>query len=488
MTTSQSRGGVLGLVLAAGLGVPLIGCSAPPDDRCADGACVATSGEGGPDVGDAGGDAPIDPCIDNPTDAKCLDESTSLFVSSPKGNDQDATGTRDKPFKTLNAALKRIDQAKRRIYVCEGNYPEDIKLDASHASVSIFGGVDCNWNAAPAISPVFGATSAPFKSDGASGVAMSTIALVAKDATAGSSIAAFVRGGSVTLKAVRLSAGRGAPGDDAVLVPFTYPSQPSLDGNMAFDDAGNKKGGLAKTVTCPGGATTTGGAGGDPGAPGGAGEPALGGGGGGLVGDCEINSLGGKKGASGQSAGQAAGATTVGELQQTGWVAADGTAGTIGGPGQGGGGGGGYLGGGGGGGAGGCGGAAGPAGKGGGSSIALAVFEARVTVIESMLEAKSGGRGGHGAVGQLGQTEFGIGGNRNGSACNGGNGGAGGTGGAGGGGAGGSSLGIVYRGQKPEVDVATDARTVISTKGAGGGLANTTSGVDGTEARVLESK
>ena len=107
MMTTKTALASLGLL--CGLSFTLAACPATLDDRCAEGACLG-GGEGGTDA-DSGGDAPTDPCIDTPTDAKCLDEATSLFVSSATGNDHaPAAGTRAAPLKTLGAALAKIVQ------------------------------------------------------------------------------------------------------------------------------------------------------------------------------------------------------------------------------------------------------------------------------------------------------------------------------------------------------------------------------------------
>lgn len=472
--TALSSLALLGLALA------LAACPATLDDRCAEGACdPRTSGEGGADVigTDGGPDAPTDPCIENPTDAKCLDESTSLFVSNPKGNDQDATGTRDKPFKTLGAALAKIETNKRRIYVCEGTYPEDVTLTAAHASVSIFGGVDCAWASAPAAKPVFGASANPFRVEGTKALALADVTIQAADAATGSSIAFFVNGGEVTLRRANLVAGKGADGEPATLVAFTnFPLQVDLNGNPAPNGT---MGGPEKTYKCPGDLSTKGGAGGDIGNPGTTGAP--GPANGGLVSNCS----GVVDGKAGANAPDAAGAARSGELRADGWSAEAGQAGSPGAPGQGGGGGYGNMGAGGSGGAGGCGGAGAPGGKGGGASIALASYLSNVTLSESALTAKDAGRGGAGAIAQDGQTIFGFGGNRSGNACNGGSGGVGGKGGAGGGGAGGTSAGVAYKGTKPVIDSKTAESTSIGKKGIGGQLLGTNPGADGVQEKEL---
>ena len=272
MTPSKTALASLGLL--CGLGFLVTACPAVLDDECAEGACVSATSpiDGGADVlVDGGADGPVvDPCVNTPTDPKCLDENTALFVSAPNGVDATATGSQAKPFKTIGAALGKITAAKRRIYVCDGTYPEDLALNAAHSGVSLFGGIDCTFKAVSANKPFIGASANPVKIDGTTGLAIADIAVEAKDATAGSSIAVFVKGGDVTLSRVRLVAGAGAKGDDGSLVPFSYPAVAALKGN---DAQSATVGGDAMPFTCPGGAVTTGGKGGDLGASGATGTP-----------------------------------------------------------------------------------------------------------------------------------------------------------------------------------------------------------------------
>jgi hypothetical protein len=428
------------------------------------------------------GDATVDPCVDTPTAPGCLEETTALFVNG-SASGAGADGTREKPFATVNAALSAVTSEKRRIYVCEGTYGEDLALDAKHSGVSVLGGVTCAWEPSDT-KPVLGASATPLHIESATGVAFVDVAVEAKDATEGSSIAAFVHGGSVTFKGVRLVAGKGAKGADGELTPFTFPSQAELKGNDAVDE---NVGGPEKSVMCPGGAVTKGGKGGNRGSAGSEGTP--GAPNGGSLGVCEATGTGGAPGSVGAAAPAAKGADVYGALQVAGWIPAGGTDGAAGPPGQGGGGGGGYEGAGGGGGGGGCGGAGGRGGRGGGASIALAVYEATVSLDGVELQAKDGGNGGSGAAGQSGQTQFGFGGTRSGGACNGGNGGPGGAGGAGGGGAGGVSLGVVYSGTKPTLDSATEQAITVGKAGSGGaGGAADNGGVDGQASAVLEAR
>ncbi|MGE0328103.1 MAG: PE-PGRS family protein, partial [Polyangiaceae bacterium] len=194
-----------------------------------------------------------------------------------------------------------------------------------------------------------------------------------------------------------------------------------------------------------------------------AGGPDLGGGAGGMFYfDCSLGG-GGAPGANGANGDPGAGATRQGTVTDAGWVPASGELGTAGHVGQGGGGGRGSLeSGGGGGGAGGCGGGPGSYGTGGGGSIALLLFNASVSLVDSELVSAQGGDGGSGTIGQLGMSGGAKGLRSQSTACDGGDGGRGGRGGLGGGGAGGISAAIVYSGPAPTVT------SSVLTPGSGG--------------------
>jgi hypothetical protein len=409
----------------------------------------------------------MDDCVNKPDAPECITDERAFFVS-PTGDDT-ASGTKAAPLRTLEATLGKVTADKKRIYVCDGSYAEDLVLEAKHSGVSIFGGFTCEW-AASSAKPTFGKSALALKLTGATGVAIAGLAFDAADAktSGGSSIAAFVSSAEVTFKNVRLKAGAGLAGEDGTLAAFTYPDATALQGKNG-DAPGN---GAATSVTCEGdnGTSTTGGAGGasgfagDPGTPNGSPN-------GGSVSQCEINNTGGGNGQPGTSPPAAIATTKHGLLAEQGWQPYAGTSGAKGGAGQGGGGGGGYNGGhGGGGAAGGCGGAGGGGGKGGGASIALASLQSTVRIEGSSLVASNAGNGGHGVDGQPGQTPGGTRGLASGvgASCNGGNGGPGGNGAAGAGGPGGVSIGILYKGATPSVDPATSAATTVGTPAAGG--------------------
>jgi hypothetical protein len=447
---------------------------------CGNGTAPPT--EGGADVIDGGGaDAPVDPCVNTPTDPKCLDENTALFVSAPNGVDATATGTQAKPFKTIGAALGKITAAKRRIYVCDGTYAEDLALNTSHSGVSLFGGIDCTFKAVSTNKPVVGASANPVKIDGTMGLAIADIAVQAKDATTGSSIGIFASGSDVTLSRVRVTAGAGGKGDTGTRTDYTLNS--TLTGNDG------STGGAAKTVMCPAGDTTTGGKGGpngfdgDPGTPGTDNK--------GTVSGCSMSNTGGANGVVGTTPPAATGAVVLGNLKSTGWLPEPGSDGASGGAGQGGGGGAGLGGGtGGGGGAGGCGGKGGGGGNGGGASVAIASYQTTLRLINAVLVAKDAGAGGAGATGQGGQSPGGSGGAKTSAtpSCQGGNGAAGGSGAPGGGGAGGISVGLLFKGSAPIADDGTKQAIIVGNKGGPGAAVGQMSGVDGIAQPLLDLK
>lgn len=471
---------LLGLTFVA---TALIACPAALDDRCSEGACLKISRDGNTSQDADPPDASVDPCLSNPTEPKCVnDETKATFVSGTNGDDGAALGTKAKPFKTLAAALGKLTKDKRRIYVCDGDYPEDVVLDATHVGVSLFGGLTCDWQTS-ANKPKFGKSQMALKISGTSGVAIADLAFEAKDAVepGGSSIAAFVRNGEVTFKRVALAAGKGVNGADGTYEEFTFPAD--LKGNDGAD------GGAAKIVPCPDGSETTGGKGGPSGVSGEPGKPgqffnA------GTTSVCSGPGSVDTNGKDGTPPAAASGAKSHGDLTNDGWQPSAGGNGDDGAPGQGGGGGYGSSGGtstGGGGGAGGCGGKGGGGGMGGGASVALASLQATVRIDASSLSTSNAGNGGNGVAGQPGQSPGGTGGNRTGTSCLGGNGGAGAPGAPGGGGAGGVSVGVLYKGPQPTLDGATTSNIKIGAKGnPGAGPGNP--GIDGLSAPTLEVK
>ena len=494
MTTSKTA--FVSIALLCGLGFSVTACPASLDDRCADGACVsATSqGEGGIDVVDGGGpDAPIpvDPCVNTPTDPKCLDEGSALFVSA-KADAGAADGSRLHPFKTIAAGLAAVNGARKRVYVCEGDYLEKVSVQTT---VSILGGLACDWmskGANPRIAPPKGVALSIVKSSGVVvtdvDVEGSADPLVDGD----SAIGAFVsESQGVLLRRVTVKAGpgtKGSIGANGVDAP-NYINPIATKGG---DTGGSGAGAAPSCGKCVDNTLSTGGAGGAAGGlpTQGTATPAVGSDNSGASGGSCVD---GKPGAPGVAAAVgAAAATGPGALKAAGWDSSSPTAKkwANGNPGQGGGGGGATAAlGGGGGGCGGCGGNGGAPGGNGGSSFALLVFEADVTVEDSPLTSSSAGPGGNGGNGQDGQVKGGAGS----GVCSGGVGGHGAGGGGGGGGAGGQSAAIAHSGKAPTPKNCTLKHALGGDVGTGGTMGVSTgnpgaagnNGAKGLEADIL---
>ncbi len=466
-------------------------CDAGLKPSCRKGGAGGAGGSAATSSGPGGGGGGVMAGCDPSAEKTAVDDKCGVFVSSSKGDDGMADGTKAKPYKTIAKALG----AKKNIYLCGEKFSEAVALTAG---TSIFGALKCSsdWSydvsTKSAISGPAG--SIALKISGTSG--STTVQDVAATAGDGmmpgdSSIAALVDGSTVTFARVALTAGK--PQDGAV---GDTPMGTGKDGTKGPDG----KAGCANTMPvppdfavptndCGGGENSTGGVGGTGNAASDGGSGSNGGstpdisnpnGGAGqtTISDCAKGNQG-KDGAPG-SPGD--GATGVGVVSASGYTGAAGGIGKSSGkPGQGGGGGGGARGSvacaiatnagpsGAGGGSGGCGGTAGSGGKPAGGSIALVSLKAMVTLTASTLTAADGAAGGKGSAGQPGGSGFGGGktgtGDKN-DSCPGGKGGNGGQGGAGGGGLGGHSIGIAYTGMAPAM--MTNVTITVGKAGPGG--------------------
>jgi hypothetical protein len=477
MRTILSLSATFALVLACNALDQHLDCSEPicgPDDAGADGSV------------DGGGDGTRNDCGpgDPATSDKCVDNASAVFVDST-ANDSNP-GTREAPVKTITTALSKLG-TKRRIYVCEGTYPERVKLNDG---VSLSGGFACTtWErtegALVRVSPVEAGYALEVNHI-ASPVLVTDIDFTAAPGTAvaPSSIAAWVSDStSVTLRRCSLTAAAGADGKAGPKVDAGITG--AAGKTVGADPAGTE----SACKVCPAGGASKGAKGGEAGGDGSTGGPELpvsadhsppwdGKGG---LGNKKCNEGGiGHNGAEASNAKNAATIATVGTLSNTAWLPRAGDNGVSGTPGQGGGGGGGRTpldGPGGGGGCGGCGGWGGNGGEGGGASIALVSFQSTVSLEASTLTSAKGGAGGAGGAGG-GGGNGGNGGGAGNSGCQGGDGGKGGDGGAGGGGAGGVSAAIFFKGEKPGADPQTILKPgTLGIKGAGG--APTNPGIDG---------
>ena len=374
---------------------------------------------------------------------------------SPNGSDDNAGG-KASPLRTIGAALSKAMFPGMRVFVCEGTYSENVRVTSE---VLIYGGLSCaNWSYNGKHPLILGGASAPALTVAkAKDVILEDIDVEGANATTsgGSSIAGFISESTVTLRRAALTARsgrsgvRGGDGGGA--------RNPAPDGNPGGreSDPGSGRGAEQPNPQCPASKGGAGGAGSIGNAPGG--QPAI-------TPSNPANGAGGANGSNGTGVGGAnapggglgLGATRPGVLTVSGWQPESGRNGGDGGFGQGGGGQGGstyqaggdsFVSYGGSGAAGGCGGKGGSGGTAGGSSIALAIFNSKVSIEASLLSAANAGQGGDGGKGQIGQA----GGKGNSAGYYGGDGGAGGSGGGGGGGAGGISVGILWGGTTPPI-------------------------------------
>jgi hypothetical protein len=435
-------------------------------------------------------------------------DSCGVFVSN-SGDDGNA-GTKEKPLKTITAALGK----GTTVYACAGAMPFSEAVTVSK-SVTLFGGMDCaTWayDATNKTQLTAAADAVPLTlASTAGGSEVHDFAITAADAmtAGGSSIAMIAEVASVELEAVSVTAGVGAKGADGmgqvqVVTPAGATGQPGGD-DMACNMTG-VFGGAGGTNTC-GGTDTSGGAGGDglaatSGNPGGGGNPMMTPGNGGAGQDASSCKPGGV-GADGSIGTPGTGARGIGDVSAAGYIGATGTLGGVGTPGQGGGGGGGALAcdpldmppkfagpSGGGGGAGGCPGAPGSAAQSGGSSIGILSLGAALTLNTVSIATHDGGAGGTGGDGQPGGNGGQPGNAGGGASCGGGKGGQGGAGGPGGGGAGGHSVAVIINagGTLPDLSSTTIVPGMGGAGGPGGNMDMTmqTKGDDGMACTTLD--
>ncbi len=461
-------------------------CERNPE-RCAD-PCVPSS--------------QTDPPDDSFNDSNCdgIDgiAAAGLFVD-PVSGDNTNPGTRDRPLKTIRAALDLLrrdpGQGIGALYLAQGSYDEEhLVLDQPVSLYGAYGGTLQNWKR---------------KSDYLTHLDGGTIGLVIRGISHGtrtvldrlsisSANATDAGTPSIALQVIDsqgivLRYGTFAAGLGAVGAPGSVGTQ-GLDGGAGLDggnSVGSTAGGFgARGVSNCSDGNASGGNGQDgvagsyaPGETGATGQPVGRGGAGGKGGQagrlvdhgnsiftCNAGDGGvGEHGRPGDVGSVGAGGGGMGELSDTLWVANQ--QGGTGGPGTSGGGGGGGGSGGacrreseagaagagsGGGGGGGCGGGGGGGGSGGGASISVLLVRSQVAFEgDTVLRTRGGGRGGTGGEGGPG----GVGGpggpggtgsiitspsynSYGGNGGAGGHGGPGGPGGPGGGGGGGPSVGI----------------------------------------------
>jgi hypothetical protein len=492
-----------------------LNCPSGPSGSTGTGAHDGGTGGSNPDCA---GDPTTDPAI--------VTDACGVFVdaSAAPGGD----GKQASPFQTFAEAAAA---KPARVFACAGTYTETMQVTFSDG-VSIYGGfTGCTgkswtWSASMQAQIATVADKPGMVLDGgANHVENVTVTAPGATMPGGSSIALLVNGGSLEMANGALTAGDAQDGAaGASLMPdSSLDGATGANGANACDPGVTHPGATGATNTCAatGGNSTagSGGDGGDPmGAPAGTGTngssmptatPSGTNDGKGGAGEAAVLCANGDNGAPGAAGNSGGGATGPGGISAKGYQGIDGAPGGNGAPGQGGGGGGGAKGAmsvtcgsttasvpgasGGAGGTGGCGGAKGGGGQAGGSSIALLVLDADVTLSNVTLTAGKGGNGGGGGNGQDGGHggNGGSKGNGTGSAndgCQGGAGGKGGAGGPGGGGQGGHSLGIAFQGiTAPKGGTFMIDMTKKGTGGAGGmNNANMGTGADGVAANCWD--
>lgn len=455
---------------------------------CGSGTYIPSESIGDTGIGWDGGTEPTPPPGERDCDPskapeespECLNEANALFVS-PHGDDRNA-GTRARPIRTFGAALGKAT-GKKRIYVCEGEYPENVKVTRS---IGLAGGYDCAWaftGVKPKIAPARGVA---LEVRDARAVVVDNFEVRGSsdgDVAGDSAIAAFVSNAEARFRTLVLSADVGREG--LTPQPFTNWSGTAVVGKVAQGAEGVA---AAACGVCFDGTFSVSGKGADVGgdAQSGGANPAVGGSNAGTSGAACTNGL---PGAPGESVRGPNSQVPLGFVDAEGWhdpPAGDGVPGK---PGQGGGGGGSRTTselGGGSGSCGGCGGHWGAAGSNGGSSFVVLSFRSELDMESCTLTASAAGDGGRGVIGQAGQS----GGSATTGVCHGGAGGAGGAGSGGGGGNGGHSAAIGYVGPEPKTrECALSASTFG--RGMRGGSAATselvgTPGIDGRSGMRLE--
>ena len=408
----------------------------------------SSSGSSGTPLPEAGTCNVDDPAPD------CVVEEYGVFVRAGGGG----AGTRESPYPTLGAALAGRDVRKPFVFVCAGDYAEQVQMVSSAAV--LVGKLDCtSWQRDASLATTLVGVGGPYTLEVGAG---STARLVdfgvrAAPGPERNAIAAWVHAGG-DLSAVRT----------------VFRADAAAPGGSGGDGNGGDPGGNGGLGTNGAGGSACGGAGGrggeeeadstrgTDGVAGGAGERgcratrANAG-----ADDCTRGMMetiqgtsyfrcgNGNAGAAGVTGAAAPPVSTVGSLADgVAWRSAGGGSGLGGGRGGAGGGGGQvfvdrFEGVGGSGGGGGCGGAAGNGGAGGGSSFAVLVAQGSFRASGSQLASANGGVGGPGGAGGRG-GDGGNGANGMGGACSGAPGAGGGGGGGGAGGAGGSSAGIAF--------------------------------------------
>lgn len=430
----------------------LVACAATSDPLCDRDVCTAADG---------GGITPTtqDECIGDPTNATCATDANALFVNLA-AQAVGADGTQAHPFASIEVAMGRITEGRRRVYVCPGTY------DGPHtvaSGASLYGGLSCDWKKTSEKPTLVNNSGTAVTIKNAKFVVVSDVIVSssAETATPGASATGVLisRSSDVTLQRVDITSG---PGTKAAETPTTTPN---YDGTNASQGGASSQpnGGAGGSAACKDMTSSQGGKGADnttSNQTAGSANPPVGS-------DNKAPACAGGVGFDGLRPEKATPTIPIGSITEDGWTPATtrSTNGVNGRPGQGGGGAaasnpyGGS-----GGGSGGCGGTGGTGGAPGGSSFGVVLFQStNVKITESAIKSGAGAIGGAGGAGQSGQKPGG--GGTSGGTCKGERGGYG-SGGAGGtGGHGGHSIAIAYLGEIPFV---TGGARTTGEAGAGG--------------------
>jgi hypothetical protein len=445
-----------------------------------------TTGSGGADAGGGGnGGGPPAGCVPN-ENADPVSDTCGVFVSSSLGDDSNV-GTKEKPLKTLGAALAK----GKAVYACGEGFVEAVSIAGS---ATLYGALGCTkdwaYDGTKKTQLTAAADTIPMSvAKATTSAEVLDFVITAADASkdGGSSIAVLAAQAALSLTRCDVAAGNGKAG--LAGAAYQDSAQAGVDGKAGNDvcSASTSLGGDAVTSMCgtPDSVSGAGGigsiaAGGD----GSKGLPASAANGG--AGEDTSACTAGGPGDAGAAGTAGTGATGLGTLSATGFAGVSGGEGGPGSVAQGGGGGGGAKGettatlcpagmgggaSGGSGASGGCGGLGGKGGSAGGASLALVSLDATLSFASVTVKVGSGGAGGDGGTpqgGGAGGVNGGAGGkgkNALKAACAGGPGGKGGDGGKGGGGTGGHAIGVAATGSAPAMEGVTFAK---GTPGLGG--------------------
>jgi len=422
-----------------------------------------------------------------PAKAEEVTEAFGIFVA--KSGSAESAGTREAPLASIGDAIVKAKAAKKRVFVCEGTYEENLELENG---VSIVGGLDCStpsWKLTEKrsvlkspVSPAIHAVNVT------SPTRVDQFDVEAPDATeaSGSSIGVLaVDSNALTFAKGSIKAGVGMKGENGVegeplrLALGYGPEFGQPAAQCASFEYIQRPGGFGKQAACNrADGSLFAESRGEQGASSGIYERRL-------LSD-NWSALSGQLPRPGNPASQPLPTTegtngsssSGGSFGDTGYTPGDGSNGTSGGVGQGGPGAFGkappkslgsierhWGASGAGGGAGGCPGLAGTAGKGGGASLGVLAIRSPVRLTEMQLSASAGGAGGVGSFGSA-ETAGTPGGDDGITNLSSGPGQAGGKSGISGNGAGGPSIAIAHQGGAP---ILTQSNTKVGAGGAGVG-------------------